>query len=168
MAGYRDATGKWVENSKFGELTGLAGAQLPSGINKQAIGAMQNPGTNIVKTGVDQIMPAAGLGSLTIKDMTALGNQNLGYAGYGQFGMDNSNIPMTDRSWGELDTAGKFGRGLGYASTAADVIGGLGSLYYTQKNLELQEDRDDYLKSRDKMADAKVAKAQSNYDKTVK
>ena len=59
------------------------------------------------------------------------------------------------------------GQIVGAIGTGVGALSALGSLYYTDKNYKAQKAVQDYQKSRDAMADAKVAQLQANYDKTV-
>ena len=59
------------------------------------------------------------------------------------------------------------GQIVGAIGTGVGALSALGSLYYTDKNYKAQKAMQDYQKSRDAMADAKVAQLQANYDKTV-
>lgn len=59
---------------------------------------------------------------------------------------------ITGAQWGQL--------GLGTAGLVTNA-------YFAHKNLGLQEDRDDYLKSRDARSDARTAKVQSNYEASM-
>lgn len=55
----------------------------------------------------------------------------------------------------------------GAIGTGVSALSALGSLYYTDKNYKAQKAVQEYQKSRDAMADAKVAQLQANYDKTA-
>ena len=59
------------------------------------------------------------------------------------------------------------GQIVGAIGTGVGALSALGSLYYTDKNYKAQKAVQDYQKSRDAMADAKVAQLQANYDKTA-
>ena len=59
------------------------------------------------------------------------------------------------------------GQIVGAIGTGVGALSALGSLYYTDKNYKAQKAAQDYQKSRDAMADAKVAQLQANYDKTA-
>ena len=59
------------------------------------------------------------------------------------------------------------GQIVGAIGTGIGALSSLGSLYYTDKNYKAQKALQDYQKSRDAMADAKVAQLQANYDKTA-
>ena len=59
------------------------------------------------------------------------------------------------------------GQILGAIGTGVGALSALGSLYYADKNYKAQKAVQDYQKSRDAMADAKVAQLQANYDKTA-
>lgn len=59
------------------------------------------------------------------------------------------------------------GQIVGAIGTGVGALSALGSLYYTDKNYKAQKALQDYQKSRDAMADAKVAQLQANYDKTA-
>ena len=59
------------------------------------------------------------------------------------------------------------GQIVGAIGTGVEALSALGSLYYTDKNYKAQKAMQDYQKSRDAMADAKVAQLQANYNKTA-
>lgn len=59
------------------------------------------------------------------------------------------------------------GQIVGAIGTGVGALSALGSLYYADKNYKAQKALQDYQKSRDAMADAKVAQLQANYDKTA-
>lgn len=59
------------------------------------------------------------------------------------------------------------GQIVGAIGTGVGALSALGSLYYTDKNHKAQKALQDYQKSRDAMADAKVSQLQANYDKTA-
>ena len=59
------------------------------------------------------------------------------------------------------------GQIVGAIGTGVGALSALGSLYYTDKNYKAQKAVQEYQKSRDAMADAKVAQLQANYDKTA-
>lgn len=59
------------------------------------------------------------------------------------------------------------GQIVGAIGTGVGALSALGSLYYADKNYKAQKDLQEYQKSRDAMADAKVAQLQANYDKTA-
>ena len=59
------------------------------------------------------------------------------------------------------------GQIVGAIGTGVGALSALGSLYYADKNYKAQKAVQDYQKSRDAMADAKVAQLQANYDKTA-
>ena len=59
------------------------------------------------------------------------------------------------------------GQIVGAIGTGVGALSALGSLYYTDKNYKAQKAVQDYQKSRDAMADAKVAQLQANYDQTA-
>lgn len=59
------------------------------------------------------------------------------------------------------------GQIVGAIGTGVSALSALGSLYYTDKNYKAQKAVQEYQKSRDAMADAKVAQLQANYDKTA-
>ena len=59
------------------------------------------------------------------------------------------------------------GQIVGAVGTGVGALSALGSLYYADKNYKAQKAVQDYQKSRDAMADAKVAQLQANYDKTA-
>lgn len=107
---------------------------------------------------------------------------------YGTFiGQDGKAIDVTkndyDKMIAEKKDYGKFSLatpsgsdGFGFSDFATgakmfgDVAGGvagLGTIYLANKNQKMQEKQDEYLKSRDAMADAKVNKFQANYDATA-
>ena len=59
------------------------------------------------------------------------------------------------------------GQIVGAIGTGVGALSALGSLYYIDKNYKAQKAVQEYQKSRDAMADAKVAQLQANYDKTA-
>jgi len=71
-------------------------------------------------------------------------------------------------------TTGSSGLGVSDFATGAKTFGdiaggvaGLGTIYLAKKNYDLQKEQDEYLKSRDAAADAKISKLQANYDMTA-
>lgn len=85
--------------------------------------------------------------------------------------LDTTTPPASTGFWGSLGDAFKP-QGPSGASTAGNVLSGVASgvgalsglagLYMQKKNMDLQKEQQNYLKSRDAMADARVARFAQN------
>ena len=123
-----------------------------------------------------------GLGSLVQYDQTPTvqqqqtqmyaNNTNVKAPEYNFNTNTNTNTPGMWDSIEKLFTPNEKGTStggqiVGAIGTGVGALSALGSLYYTDKNYKAQKAAQDYQKSRDAMADAKVAQLQANYDKTA-
>lgn len=122
-----------------------------------------------------------GLGSLVQYDQTPTVQQQQQTQMYA----NNTNVKLPEYSFNtDTNTPGMWdsvtnlftpnekgtstgGQIVGAIGTGVGALSSLGSLYYTDKNYKAQKALQDYQKSRDAMADAKVAQLQANYDKTA-
>lgn len=122
-----------------------------------------------------------GLGSLVQYDQTPTVQQQQQTQMYA----NNTNVKLPEYSFNtDANTPGMWdsvknlftpnekgtstgGQIVGAIGTGVGALSALGSLYYTDKNYKAQKELQEYQKSRDAMADAKVAQLQANYDKTA-
>lgn len=122
-----------------------------------------------------------GLGSLVQYDQTPTVQQPQQTQMYA----NNTNVKLPEYSFNtDANTSGMWdsvknlftpnekgtstgGQIVGAIGTGVGALSALGSLYYTDKNYKAQKAAQEYQKSRDAMADAKVAQLQANYDKTA-
>ena len=97
-------------------------------------------------------------------------NVNLPEYNYGNLNNNNSSGGLWD-SIKSAFTPNEKGTSLGGQimsgiGTGVSALSSIGSLYFANENAKAQKDLQAYQKSRDAMADAKVAQMQNNYDKS--